>query len=70
VGENHVRVALEDPDGRKARGVAFRAAGTPLGDALLNARGRRFHVAARLKKDDWRGPDGVDLDIVDAAIAS
>jgi single-stranded-DNA-specific exonuclease len=68
VGQNHVRVTLEDESGGRVRAVAFRALAQPLGDALAG-RGR-LHVALRLKRDDWRGGDAVDAEILDAAPAT
>jgi single-stranded-DNA-specific exonuclease len=68
VGTGHIRLVLEDENGGKIRAIAFRANATPLGDALL-AR-NPLHVIARVKKDDWRGGDAVDCEILDAASAS
>ena len=68
VGTGHVRLMLEDPCGQKIKAIAFRALNTPLGDALM---GRRpLHVVVRLKKDDWRGGNAVDCEIIDASPAS
>jgi single-stranded-DNA-specific exonuclease len=67
VGAGHIRLMLEDENGSKIRAIAFRANATPLGDALL---GRNpIHVIARVKKDEWRGGDAVDCEILDAASA-
>ncbi|MEN9873754.1 MAG: hypothetical protein RL186_651 [Pseudomonadota bacterium] len=65
VGGGHVRVMLEDESGHKLRAIAFRAQSTPLGDALM-AR-TPLHVLVRIKRDDWRGGDAVDCEILDAA---
>jgi single-stranded-DNA-specific exonuclease len=68
VGNSHVRLVLEDETGTKIRAIAFRAHATPLGDALMG-RGP-LHIVARVKKDEWRGGDAVDCEILDAASAS
>lgn len=68
VGAGHIRVMLEDENGGKIRAIAFRANATPLGDALL-ARAP-INVVARVKKDEWRGGDAVDCEILDASPAS
>lgn len=68
VGAGHIRLVLEDENGGKIRAIAFRAASTPLGDALLG-RGP-LHVIARVKKDEWRGGEHVDCEILDGASAS
>lgn len=68
VGDRHVRLMLEDESGSKMRAIAFRAGNTPLGDALM-ARAP-LHMIVRIKKDEWRGGDNVDCEILDAAPAS
>lgn len=66
VGKGHVRVALAGEDGARLKGIAFRAAETPLGRALLDRGTGPIHVAGRLKADDWQGRRGVQLTIEDA----
>ena len=67
VGKAHVKLRLGGGDGKMLDAIAFRAVGTPLGDGLLAARGRRIHVAGRLRQDDWNGRIRVQLEIEDAA---
>ena len=55
VGEAHVRVVLEGGDGGRLEAIAFRAAGQPLGDALMAAGGLPLHVAGHLRRDTWGG---------------
>jgi single-stranded-DNA-specific exonuclease len=69
VGTNHIRMRLVGRDGQGMGAIAFRAAGTPLGQELLKARGTRIHVAGRLKRDDYDGLAKVQLHIEDAARA-
>jgi single-stranded-DNA-specific exonuclease len=69
VGANHVRLRLVGRDGQGIGAIAFRAAGTPLGDALLKARSSRIHVAGKLKQDDYDGTAKVQLHLEDAAPA-
>lgn len=66
---SHVRVVLSDNAGAQIRAIAFRAVDTPLGDALLARNAGPFAIAGKLKRDDWRGGDAVDLTIEDAALA-
>ena len=40
VGENHIRARFKSGDGKFVNAIAFRAAGQPLGQALLDNRGR------------------------------
>ncbi len=69
VGQNHVKVTVTGPDGRKLDGIAFRAVDTPLGAALLGGRGRAFHLAGTLSADHWQGSRRVQLRVLDAAHA-
>ena len=68
VGSGHVRASLRAEDGSTLDAIAFRAAGTPLGEALCGGGARVLHVAGRLKRDHWQGRDAVQLMIEDAAL--
>ncbi len=67
VGENHVRFSIGSPDGAELRGIVFRAADTPLGEALLTGRGERMHFAGTLSADFFRGTRRVQLRLIDVA---
>jgi single-stranded-DNA-specific exonuclease len=70
VGSGHLRCTLADPlDTARLRAIAFRVAGTPLGQFLAETRGAAIHVAGHLRRDSWRGGDAVQLAIDDAAPA-
>jgi single-stranded-DNA-specific exonuclease len=70
VGNGHLRCTLADPlDTGRLRAIAFRVAGTPLGEFLNETRGAAIHVAGRLRRDSWRGGDAVQLSIDDGASA-
>jgi single-stranded-DNA-specific exonuclease len=62
----HVRCVLTDASGKRLRAVAWRAEDTDLGRRLLSREGS-LHVAGRLKPDDWKGREAVELEIEDAA---
>jgi single-stranded-DNA-specific exonuclease len=49
------------------KAIAFRAAETPMGDALLSGQGRTIHLAGRLRRDRWTGGNAMELHIEDAA---
>jgi single-stranded-DNA-specific exonuclease len=67
VGTGHLQTVLVDDTDTRLRTIAFRAIGTPLGDAL---QGRApLHVALKLKRSDWSGGNGVDVEVIDAAPA-
>jgi len=67
VGENHVRCRLTDESGTSLKGISFRSADTPLGQALLKSDGAAFHVAGRLKLNAWQGRETPEVHIDDAA---
>ena len=67
VGRGHVRVKLKAGDGALIDGIAFRAAGQPLGQMLARSRGESVHIAGHLALDSWNGRDRVQVRILDAA---
>ena len=70
VGASHVRVQVGDWEGgTRIKAVAFRAMGTPLGDALLKNGARAFHICGHLKINEWQGRESVEMHIKDAAYA-
>lgn len=64
LNNGHVSCRLADPDGRQIRAIAWRAAETEVGKALL-AGGGALDVAGVLKADDWNGRRGVQFEILD-----
>jgi single-stranded-DNA-specific exonuclease len=62
----HVRCVLTDASGTRLRAMAWRAEETELGRRLLSREGA-LHVVGRLKPDDWKGREGVEMEIEDAA---
>ncbi|MBB4153192.1 single-stranded-DNA-specific exonuclease [Sphingomonas jinjuensis] len=70
VGNGHVRCIVAGDDGRSLKAMAFRAAETPLGQALLGAAPhRKLWLAGRAKLDDWGSRPAAELHIDDAAWA-
>ena len=67
VGAGHVRCFLLGPDGGRLKAIAFRGAGEPLGDALLQTDGLGLQLAGKLRPDNWQGRDDVQMIIDDAA---
>jgi single-stranded-DNA-specific exonuclease len=67
MGDSHVDCSLTDAGGGRLRGLAFRAAASPLGDLLLNATGATLHLAGRVRLDRWQDRQQVTLEIADAA---
>jgi len=69
VGENHIRARFKSGSGKFLSAIAFRAAGTPLGQALIDGRGRILHAAGHLALDRWQGDAKVQLRLTDVAVA-
>lgn len=70
VGTDHVRCFLSPPEGgTRLKAIAFRTAGTPVGEALLNAGGGALHVAGHLNIDTWQGNRNPQFVIEDVARA-
>lgn len=67
VGESHVRCTLEGTDGARLDAIAFRAAGEPLGELLMNTGGLPIHVAGSVKRSTWGGRNKIEMTIEDAA---
>ena len=67
VGKGHVRLTLADGGGSTLKAIAFKAADTPLGQAILGARGSALHVAGALSLDTWQGQERVQLRVIDVA---
>ncbi len=65
---DHVRFVLEDGRGQKLRGIGFRLAQTPVGEAFLRREGM-FHAAVKLKRNSWGGDERVEAELIDAAAA-
>src|ERR1700719_554706 len=60
VGQAHLRVRFKSGDGSMVNGIAFRAIGQKLGNALTQHRGQPLHVAGSLTVDRWQGNEGVE----------
>jgi single-stranded-DNA-specific exonuclease len=69
VGENHIRLRLRAPDGAFINGICFRCVGQPLGNFLLDSRGRALHVAGNIAIDRFQGEARVQLRVCDASAA-
>ena len=70
VGNAHVRLIVRGNDGASFKAIAFRAAESDMGQALLHgARDRKFWLVGRAKLDDWGTRPAAELHIEDAAWA-
>ena len=70
VGKDHLRIIAAGDDGRSFKGIAFRAVETEMAQTLIHrSAGRRFHLAGRVKIDDWGARPAAELHVEDAAFA-
>ncbi len=70
VGTDHVRLIAAGQDGASFKAIAFRAAESAMGQALLHgSKGRLLHLAGRAKIDDWGSRPAAELHLEDAAWA-
>ena len=70
VGSDHLRLIVSGDDGCRIKAIAFRMAGSELGQAMLAAPpGRKLWVAGRIKRDDWGSRPAAELHLEDAAWA-
>jgi single-stranded-DNA-specific exonuclease len=68
VGQAHLRVRFKAGDGAIVNGIAFRAIGQKLGNALVAHRGQPLHVAGSLVVDRFQGAERVQLRLLDVAV--
>jgi single-stranded-DNA-specific exonuclease len=70
VGTGHVRAVVSGADGRSIKAIAFRAADSALGQALLGAGPhRQLWIAGRAQIDEWGNRRAAELHLEDAAWA-
>ncbi|ALE03827.1 single-stranded-DNA-specific exonuclease RecJ [Bartonella ancashensis] len=67
VGKGHLCFTVSDIEGKKLRGITFRAVGTPLGNFLIKNVGKTIHLAGNLSLNHWNGTITPQLQVVDAA---
>ncbi|MCL6741153.1 single-stranded-DNA-specific exonuclease RecJ [Sphingomonas sp. RB56-2] len=70
VGNGHVRAIAVGDDGKSFKLIAFRAAETELGQALLaSPADKRWWLAGTIKRDEWNGGNAAEMHLEDAAAA-
>ncbi len=69
VGETHLKLRFGDGTAAAIDAIAFGAYDGPLGPALEDHGGARFHIAGRLELNHWQGRSRVQLRLSDAAPA-
>jgi single-stranded-DNA-specific exonuclease len=70
VGDGHVRGIACGDDGKSFKWIAFRSAGSDLGQALLSSPGdARWWLAGSIRRDEWNGGNAAEMHLEDAALA-
>ena len=70
VGNGHVRAIACGDDGKSFKLIAFRAAESELGQALLSSPAdKRWWLAGTIKRDEWNGGNAAEMHLEDAAPA-
>ena len=69
IGESHLKFRFGDGMGASIDAIAFSAFDGPLGPALSERSGARFHLAGRLEINTWGGRRTVQMRLEDAALA-
>ncbi|WP_246027265.1 single-stranded-DNA-specific exonuclease RecJ [Novosphingobium umbonatum] len=70
VGADHLRMIVRGDDGASFKAMAFRAAQSDMGQALLHgAQDRKFWLVGRARIDDWGSRRAAELHVDDAAWA-
>lgn len=69
VGESHLKLRFGDGLGAALDAICFGAFDGPIGPALSERSGGRFHLAGRLEINTWGGRQSVQMRLEDAAAA-
>ena len=67
VGQGHVSFRIAGATGGRVKAIAFRAADSELGHALLRNNGTPMHLAGTLRPDHWQGETSVQFVVDDGA---
>ena len=67
--QSHVRFVMANDAGARLTGIAFRAQDSDLGPGLLAHGGKPFHVAGKLRVNEWQGRRSAQLIVEDAVPA-
>jgi single-stranded-DNA-specific exonuclease len=69
VGTGHLKISFGDGLGARLDAICFGAFDGPLGQALVDHKGARFHLAGRIEINEWGGRRQAQLMLEDAAPA-
>ena len=54
-GDNHIRCGLSSDIDKNVEGITFRSKNTPLGDAIMNNKGKLVSLYGKIKVNEWGG---------------
>ena len=54
-GDNHIRCGLSSDLDKNVEGITFRSKNTPLGDAIMNNKGKLVSLYGKIKVNEWGG---------------
>ena len=54
-GDNHIRCGLSSDIDKNVEGITFRCKNTPLGDAIMNNKGKLVSLYGKIKVNEWGG---------------
>jgi single-stranded-DNA-specific exonuclease len=66
----HLKLTVASSAGARVEAMAFRAAGRPLGEAIMAARGKTVHFAGNAGRDTWGGRARVTFRVADLAVVA
>ncbi len=66
VGKDHVKCTLKSGDGSTVKAMAFRSADKPLGQLLIESRGKNIKIAGTIRNNHWNGRTTAEIFIDDA----
>ena len=69
VGKGHLKLKISGNNYKNLDCIAFNVIGTPLGDLITHHSGSLIHFIGVIRKNDWQGFKGIQLQIFDAFIA-
>jgi len=67
VGKDHVKCSFKSADGSVVKAMAFRSADKPLGQLLIESRGKNIKIAGTIRNNHWNGRTSAEIFIEDAA---
>ena len=65
----HVICNFSGPNSQRINAIAFKAADTEVGTALLAGMNQNFHLFGTLKKDTWNGKTKIQIQLQDVMVA-